>query len=123
MTRARENCSVDDCPNAARRAGLCWTHLKRKKRGIPLEREVRGYRMTKRERISRAIALYANAETDEDFRRADALLEKYTTDGGRKRIAEVVRQTALETVQKVVQRLNRRRRSVDIVTKPKMSTE
>lgn len=91
-------CIADGCPNAAKRRGLCWTHLKRAKRGVPSERAVRGYRMTKKERLDKAIARYANAETDEEYRRASRLVEKYASEGSRVEVAAVIRRTVDEVL-------------------------
>lgn len=112
-------CSVRGCRNCAARGGKCWTHLKRAKRGTPLEREVRGYRMSKRERLSKAVAIYSAAETEENFEKADALLKKYSTVGGRKRVAAIVRETVREMLRQFARAHGL---DVDNGQKEKMST-
>lgn len=34
-------CSVDGCPNPARKAGFCWGHYRRKRAGLPVHVELR----------------------------------------------------------------------------------
>lgn len=94
-------CDAPDCPNEAARGTRCWTHLKRNKRGIPAGREVRGYGMSKKEKLDRAIARYANAETADEDRKATRLVEKYATAGGRKQVAAIVRQTVDEVLRQL----------------------
>lgn len=74
-------CSSGDCRNPARRRGMCWTHLKREKRGIPAWRAVRPYRMSSKERLARAASRFAEAETEQEYFRARDLLGKYATRG------------------------------------------
>lgn len=68
-------CSVDGCENEAKRAGLCWSHRKRKLRGHVVN-EALAARPSGRERVREAALAYANAETDADFKRAEDNLFK-----------------------------------------------
>jgi hypothetical protein len=66
-------CSVDDCPNEANRGGRCWAHAKRKARGQDANTLARPSGL---ERLREAALRYADAEDDEDFRRAEDNLRK-----------------------------------------------
>ena len=101
----RTPCNVTDCPNSARRRGLCWTHLKREKRGIPLTRELRPYGLTKEELRGRAATRYAEAEDPLEYKRAAKLISRYAENARRKEVAAIVRQT----VDEVMRRLGKRR--------------
>lgn len=94
-------CSIQDCPNGVARSGMCWTHLKRKKRNIPLDRDVRGYRMEKQTKLGKAIARYSAAESEEDFRRANLLVQKYASAGIRKEAARFVREAARQMLAEI----------------------
>lgn len=54
--------------------------------------------MSKRERLDKAIARYANAETPEEDRKASRLVEKYSSGGGRKEVAAIIRHTVKEVL-------------------------
>lgn len=69
------DCSVDGCENEARRGGLCWGHHKRKDRGMPVEATM-APRPTKLARLRAAALAYAEADTDQDYDRADDNLIK-----------------------------------------------
>lgn len=75
--RQEATCAVDGCPNeAAPRKALCWAHVKRRQRGESLESPPRRYGRTLFQAICDAARIYANAEDEEDFRRARRLLAK-----------------------------------------------
>lgn len=72
-------CSVDGCPNAAKRGDLCWAHLKRRARQKPmtdpLSYKARGY-SSPWEHLQRAAVRLADADSEDDAeyeRRKDVL--------------------------------------------------
>jgi hypothetical protein len=73
------SCGEDGCPNAAARGGLCWAHIKRKQREAAASDPVRSYRRQHLDNIERAALLYADAENETDFLRAQDLLRKHIT--------------------------------------------
>jgi hypothetical protein len=69
------SCAVDGCENDAARGGLCWAHVKEKQRTGKLSP------LSKRpasalERLTEAAIAYAEAEEDDEFRRARDNLRK-----------------------------------------------
>ncbi len=64
-------CSIDGCPNQAKRAGLCWTHMKRRQRRVSLEMPIQEKRPPWRAVVNAAIDIN-NADTADDkaFHRA-----------------------------------------------------
>lgn len=58
-------CGIDGCENWARRGGLCWGHLKRRSRGLPLHQPL-AERSTLWSRLVRAALRYADAPADDE---------------------------------------------------------
>ena len=62
-------CAVDGCVNEARKAGLCWAHERRRRRGqvvnAPLAPRPSGI-----QRLTEAALRYAEADGDAEFLRA-----------------------------------------------------
>lgn len=84
-------CSAPDCPNDAARAGLCWTHLKRRECGRPIGQPPRLYGQPRVALQEAALAL-ADVEAEAEqasFRRALARLfmaaRRYAAGGGGRR--------------------------------------
>lgn len=61
-------CSVDDCGNEAKKAGLCWAHHKRKVRRRPLNTQIQEHPKTPWQSLLKAIDNFseAAAETPEE---------------------------------------------------------
>lgn len=71
-------CSVSECVNAARKAGLCWGHFKRRQRGQSANGELRPSVMTPDQVLTEAALAYAEADVADDgaFQRAWDRLRK-----------------------------------------------
>lgn len=67
------SCSVDGCESPAAKGGLCWAHAKRRAKGQDANVLPRPSGL---ERLREAALKYADAEGDEDFRRAEDNLRK-----------------------------------------------
>lgn len=76
-----------DCPNEAKRDGLCWGHVKAKSDGRGIDIELQAPKgapraraglepVSHRELLREAALAYADAEDDDDYRRADDNLAK-----------------------------------------------
>ncbi len=72
---APELCAVDGCDRpAAPRSGLCWGHIKARRRNPEdFSRPLRSYR-SGWDRVLQAALAYADAEGDEQAKRADERL-------------------------------------------------
>jgi hypothetical protein len=73
-------CVVENCPNEAKKGGKCWGHAKRATRGLSIMVNLMPRKQTNIERLRAAAIAYAEAESDEDFRRADERLRTAARD-------------------------------------------
>lgn len=113
------SCSVDGCTRHVEKQGLCAAHRKRKQRGQEVSAPVRDYRMKAEERLSKAALRYANAESDDEYRRAKVLLAKYSQGhAGRQRVSVAIR-IAVEAVLRELGIVVRRDVSVGQAKEPK----
>jgi hypothetical protein len=69
-------CSIDGCQKEAV-YGLCWAHRKRKQRGKPLSEPLREVGLGPVVQLQRAALRYAEAEEDEEFKKAKDLLYQH----------------------------------------------
>lgn len=69
-------CSVDGCPKEAARGGLCWGHVKKRQRGQTVNEALTERPESKIDVLREAALAYAEAEEDDDFRRAEDSLRK-----------------------------------------------
>lgn len=72
-------CSVDDCGNQARRSGLCWTHLWRRRKHKSMCEPVRHYGLRPLALLQSAMDRYRDAEEDDEYRRARYLVWKHAS--------------------------------------------
>ena len=70
-------CAVEGCRNPEAEAGLCWGHLKRRKRGRSLDGPLRQYGRTARENLVAAALRCADADDDDEYRRSSKTLRIY----------------------------------------------
>lgn len=86
-------CSVDGCRkwSAPREGGLCYAHARRRRRRKALESPVREYGMQPLELVTRASLRHADAEDQDEYRRARDLLRKHADAYGKRTAAENVR--------------------------------
>lgn len=68
-------CRVDECVGVAKKAGLCWTHLKRQQRGGDLKAPRRA-RLGSWDAVVDAMYRYQSAEDDAEYARARAALQR-----------------------------------------------
>lgn len=82
-------CEVEGCTRTAVRPGRCETHRKQERRGKS-PGPIREYGLRPLERVTRASLRHADAEGDDEYRRAKDLLRKYADAYGKRRRAENV---------------------------------
>lgn len=67
-----------DCPNPARRRGLCWAHVWREQHGSSATGPIKTIGLTPAQRLKECAINYADADSDDDlaWKRASDLLFK-----------------------------------------------
>jgi tryptophanyl-tRNA synthetase len=106
-------CAVDGCCKPAARAGLCWTHTKRRQRKKDTTSPVRGYAMPLETRVKRAATRYAEAEDDDEYDKARKLLDKYTQGkAGRLKVKAIVTEVVEAVLEKLLRGQIRRTENV-----------
>ena len=88
-------CSIDGCEKAAKRGGLCWAHVKRRRRAalgetpLPADGPLRDYGLPSAEQIVRAALRLADCP-DEAVAKVRRLVQMHALKASRKRARKFV---------------------------------
>ena len=86
-----EPCAVDGCTNPAAtsaRLAFCWAHAKRRQRKGTVDGQVRPYGRPAAQLLRNAAARLADAEDDDEHRRADRMLQEYARKLARRNVQQ-----------------------------------